>query len=70
MQKEHLDSSPYNTQNGTLTLRLGELYKDKTTGETKPGSKGTSVKLDDWESLLENQELITKMLKGETPFRK
>ncbi|KAK4685612.1 activated RNA polymerase II transcriptional coactivator p15, partial [Tremellales sp. Uapishka_1] len=50
---------------GKTLVDFREFYKDKTSGELKPGSKGLSLTLEQWEKLKENMSAIDAMILGD-----
>ncbi|KAF7987181.1 hypothetical protein HCN44_011071 [Aphidius gifuensis] len=49
---------------GTNYVDIREMYLDKNTGDLKPGMKGISLNLAQWEKLKENVEAIDKVVKS------
>ncbi|RSH82217.1 hypothetical protein EHS25_005927 [Saitozyma podzolica] len=48
---------------GKTLVDIREHYKDKTSGEMKPGSKGISLTREQWETLKANMDVVDAMIK-------
>ncbi|ORX36816.1 transcriptional Coactivator p15-domain-containing protein [Kockovaella imperatae] len=47
---------------GKILVDVREFYRDKATGEMKPGSKGISLTAEQWKVLRDNMEVVDRLV--------